>query len=283
MRTTLPLERILYPPDYPGKPAPENGDDIKAIKRVVSRAGFWPWGEFNKIYSDEFAHGVINKKTGKPFKGREGVAGFKGSMGLKSDGIWNENAHLKSQVIRVPKPKIHAGELAWDQFAYNLYKGYEWLTPAEEMLEDIYSWWDWMVGKEPSIYYSQTRPIPMIRAGTKPPKLPFWGDCSGTFIGAAWLAGAKSPDTRYGYSGAGNTDSLIQSGTRISVAQIPQYCKTKYIGAFYGDSSWDTDHIVAVKNATTMYSMGRDAGPEIIHNIHYHPKPLIAVVAYDVL
>lgn len=280
MKFNVPLERVLYPPDDP-HPATTKGDDIKAVKRIVSRAGFWPWQEFDKEYSNVFAHG--QKKAGKPIKGKEGVAGLQKSLRLKPDGIWDDEVHYKSLKLKVPKGKIHYGEFIWDQFALNLYKGFDDLSSAEQLVVDIFEWWDYLVAREPQVHYDQGRPINIIRYGNKPPKMPISEDCSGTFIGCAWLAGAKSPDRSYGYSGSGNTDSLIDGGFNIRVSDIEKYCKKYYIGGFYGPSPWDTTHVVAVKSPTQIYSHGREGGPEIRNNIYYHPQPLIAVKAYDVL
>lgn len=279
----IPIKRELYPPNNPKGPTRPD-DDILAIKRVVSRADHWPWGEFNNVYTEEFAKGRRNSKTKRLIKGQDGVWGLKKALGIKPvDGVWDKEVHELSQTLRVPKGKIHAGEPVWDAFARSLYQGFEDVTPQEELVKEIFGWWKWMVNREPSIFYDQERPITIISRGQKPPRTPFSDDCSGTFIGAAWLAGAKSPDLQYGYSGYGNTSSLVRCGFPISERDIAKYCEKYYIGAFYGTSIWNTVHVCAVEAPDKLYSHGREAGPEVIRNLHYHPYPLVALKAFQVL
>lgn len=278
----IPLKRPLYPPDDPFKRKTEPGDDVLAIKRVVSRYGCWPWGEFDDTYYNGFAHGHKNK-LGIRIKGQEGVAGFEKKLGISATGNWGQGIHEKSQRVFIPNGMPHEGEPLWDQFSINLYRGFEDLGPAEQMINDIFEWWSWLVFREPAYHYSQERLIPIIRQRRKPPSMPNKGDCSGTFIGCAWLAGAVSPDRFYGYSGAGNTDSLIRSGIAINKSDIDTYVKTHYVAVFYGHSMWNTTHVVAARNSHMFYSHGREAGPEIITDINYHTLPVVGIRAYPVL
>jgi hypothetical protein len=110
-----PLQRTLYPPDH-GKGPSKNGPDIKGLKRAISRAGFWPWQEFDEAYSNMFAHGSD--------KG-PGVAGFQWNNGIDATGTYGENTHEKLRKAKVPKGKPNAGEDVWDQTAVNLYKSYK--------------------------------------------------------------------------------------------------------------------------------------------------------------
>ena len=45
-----PFIRALYPPDASqhGKRPSDDGDDVEAIKRAVSRSGHWPWQMFRR-------------------------------------------------------------------------------------------------------------------------------------------------------------------------------------------------------------------------------------------
>lgn len=281
MALNIEFKRPLYPPSFPGETT-KPGDDILSVKRMVSRAGFWPWGEFDEVYYEGFSKGHRNK-LGRLIKGREGVVGLQRKLGLEKTGFYGKKTHYGSLSLRVPDDKPHAREYIWDQTAINLYKGFEDLSPAESIVKDIFYWWNWLVNREPDVYYDQGRPINIITRGQKPPRVPLSEDCSGTFISCAWLAGARSPDPWYQYNGSGNTNSLVNGGIKISTAEIDKYCKTHYVGVFYGNSIWNTKHMVAAESSTKLYSHGRTAGPEIVKNLNYHTYPLVAVRAYPVI
>lgn len=282
MKLNIPFKRPLYTPSYIGeKTAP--GNDIIAVKRMVSRAGFWPWGQFDDIYYEGFAKGHRNK-LGFLIKGREGVVGLQKKLNLQPTGFYGKNTHNGSLSLRVPDKLPHAREFIWDQTAINLYKGYEDLIPSEELVKDIFGWWNYLVVREPLVHYDQGRPITIISRGQNPPVMPISDDCSGVFIGCAWLAGARSPDPWYQYKGLGSTGSLIDGGLHITEAEIDKYCKTHYIGVIYGSSIWDTHHIVAAENSTKLYSHGKESGPEIIYNnLHYHTYPIVGIRAFTVI
>lgn len=282
MKLNIPYKRPLYPPSFTGeKTIP--GEDVIAVKRMVSRAGFWPWGQFDDVYYEGFAKGQKNK-LGRLIKGREGVVGLQKKLNLQPTGYYGKNTHNGSLLLKIPANLPHAYEFLWDQTAINLYKGYEDLNPAEELVQDIFYWWNYLVNREPLVKYDQGRPINIITRGEKPPVMPISEDCSGTFIGCAWLAGAQSPDPWYQYNGAGYTGSLVNGGIKINRSEIDAYCKTHYIGVFYGSSVWNTGHMVAAENSKKLYSHGREAGPEIIYNnLDYHSSPLVAVRAFPVI
>jgi len=282
-KLNIPFKRPLFPPSFKGENT-VRGDDILAVKRMVSRAGFWPWGQFDDVYWERFSQGDKNR-LGRPIKGREGVKGLQRKLRIKPvSGYYGKGTHNGSLLLKVPEGKPHSGEFVWDQTAINLYKGYEDLSPAESIVKDIFYWWNYLVNREPSIHYSQARPITILRQNKRPPIIPNYLDCSGTFIACAWLAGAMAPDPWYQYNGAGYTGSLVNGGIKISEAEIDKYCKTHYVGLFYGSSIWNTTHIVAAESSNKIYSHGKEAGPEIIrNNLHYHTRPLIAIRAYPVI
>ena len=267
MSLTVPFERALYPPST-GKKS-KDGPDIVAVKRAISRLGYWEWREFDDSYSNAFAKG--------------GVAEFQRHNGIAPTGNYGKTTHQKLIAARIPDGS-HAREYAFDQYSINLYKGYEDLTDAQTILADIWKWWDWLVAHEPSVHYSQMRPIYPLARHEEPPKLPTWLDCSGTFTYAAWLAGAHAPDAIFGFSGGGNTESLQESGFAIAESEVDKYCKTHYVGCFYGPNSWDTHHICAVKNRKEVYSHGQEGGPDKLSTVRYgNPYPVIGFRAYRVL
>jgi hypothetical protein len=87
---------------------------VEAYKRTVSRAGRWPWQEFDEAYSNGFAHGkggnVINS----------GVAGVQRQQGISDTGWIGEKTFNTLRSIRVPEGKAHAGEMAMDAAAANM-------------------------------------------------------------------------------------------------------------------------------------------------------------------
>lgn len=108
--------RPLYPPDANrhGKKASVDGPDVEAYKRTVSRAGRWPWQEFDDSYSNAFAHGngpnVINT----------GVAGVQRQQDIDDSGWLGKTTFNALRSIRVPDGKPHAGEMAMDAMAAKL-------------------------------------------------------------------------------------------------------------------------------------------------------------------
>ena len=110
-----PLKRPLYPPDHPDGPSPGGGDVI-AIKRAISRAGFWLWQKFDNAYSNAFAQGGSDG---------DGVAGFQRKNGIQGTGNYGSATHNALRDYVIPKGLPHAGEKAFDQTAANQYLGYD--------------------------------------------------------------------------------------------------------------------------------------------------------------
>ena len=106
--------RVLYPPDDPNQPTPEDGSDVEAYKRVVSRAGRWPWQQFDRVYSNGFAHG----RSGNV--GETGVAGVQRQGGLLDSGAIGQPTFNLFRSIRIPQGLPHAGEPAMDARAVEL-------------------------------------------------------------------------------------------------------------------------------------------------------------------
>jgi len=113
MVTVAGFPRPLYPPDAlaAGKTPSEDGPDVQAYKRTVSRAGRWPWGPFDDAYSDGFAHG----RSGNV--GETGVAGVQRQAGIEPTGWVGEHTFNLLRSIRIPAGLPHAGEPAMDHTA----------------------------------------------------------------------------------------------------------------------------------------------------------------------
>lgn len=274
----VPFKRVLNPPV--GETI-ITGSDVKALKRVVSRSGNWQWQEFNQQYTSVFAKGY-KKKIGGYVKGEGGVAKFQSVLGLPQTGIWDLKTHNKSLTYKVPKDLPHAGEWIWDQFAQNQYNGQVVMTAAQKIVAEIFHWWQYLVDNDPAWHYAEVRPIYELVQKWNPPHLPGTSDCSGTSIYMAFVGGAISPDVHYGFSGAGNTDSLVTGGFQIAEADIAKYCQNYYVLAFYGPHDWDTSHVTAVKSASENYSHGKEDDPTMYNSIHYR-SDFLQLRAYPVI
>jgi hypothetical protein len=101
---TVPFIRTLYPP-YASKGPVPGGADVVAVKRAISRAGFWPWRRFDNAYNDKFA--------------KEGIKAFQKSVGLPQSGIYGKTTHDK---LRNTRSKGKPSEWAFDPFSINLIK-----------------------------------------------------------------------------------------------------------------------------------------------------------------
>jgi len=194
-----PLKRTLYPATSTQKGQSPPGDDVIAVKRAISRAGFWRWQEFSDDYTNGFAHGDGNGG---------GVAGYQRSIGIDGTGTYGENTHSKLRSAKVPKGAPHAGEDVFDQTAVNLYKGSgsNGTTPVERVRKAITSFCERAIG-EPDWYYSQNRAVDV----SVNPDGANTSDCSGSTIQAFHFAkretGIAVPDpAKQGWSGYGNTD-----------------------------------------------------------------------------
>jgi CHAP domain len=108
--------RSVYPPDAAdkGKVPSSPGPDIEAYKRVVSRAGRWPWQEFDESFSNAFSHG----KSGNVAE--TGVAGVQRQQGIDATGWIGPSTFDIYRRIKVPMGKPHAGEMCMDVTAQNL-------------------------------------------------------------------------------------------------------------------------------------------------------------------
>lgn len=123
MGPVVPLMRTLYPPYAPKGPVP-GGDDVIAIKRAISRAGFYPWRRFNNSYNEEFT--------------KVGIKSFQKKVGIPATGTYGKVTHDK---LRNTHSKLKPDEWAFDPFSIKLInnaiereKALEPLEKARDML-----------------------------------------------------------------------------------------------------------------------------------------------------
>jgi len=93
-----PFVRTLYPPTSPNKS--EGGLDVVGHKRGVSRAGFWPWQQFDDDYNVRFS---------------QAVAKLKAAHGVRpANGVWTE---ATQNLVERLKAEDHPTEWAYDATA----------------------------------------------------------------------------------------------------------------------------------------------------------------------
>jgi hypothetical protein len=194
-----PHRRPLYPPGHPkGQSSP--GSDIVAVKRAISRAGYWKWQEFSDDYTTGFAHGDANGR---------GVAGFQADKGIDPTGNYGEPTHDKLRNTNVPSGAVHAGQDCFDAHAADLYKNYK--PPPQESNADkarqaIVEFANKGLANGSKWSYTQNRAIDV----SVDPAGKVSSDCSGSVIQAFNYAkrvtGVPVPDpAKYAYGGWGNT------------------------------------------------------------------------------
>jgi len=187
-----PFKRPLYPPSHDKGPVP-NGADVEAVKRAVSRAGFFPWQEFDRAYNEKIADAV--KK-------------FQKNNGLDATGNYGEATHSKLKSKNVPSGTPNAGEDCFDKKAADLYSGYK-PPPAESNVEKVRRFITEFC--EAAINepwnYSQNRAVDV---SVDPNADNNNSDCSGSVIQAFHYAKRKTglavkDPAKQGWSGYGNT------------------------------------------------------------------------------
>lgn len=112
--------RPLYPPDaaQKGKKPSEDGKDVQAIKRAVSRGGHWPWQTFDNVFSNAFSHG----KSGNVSE--NGLAGVQRQNGLDDSGWMGEKTYNLIRSARIPEGLPNAGQPLLDATAVDLLESF---------------------------------------------------------------------------------------------------------------------------------------------------------------
>jgi CHAP domain len=106
--------RPLYPPDAVNYAPSEDGPDVLAYKRTISRLCRWPWQTFDAAFSNAFSHG----KSGNV--GETGVAGFQRQMGIDPTGYIGPATFDKLRSSIIPAGLPNAGQYGMDVTALNL-------------------------------------------------------------------------------------------------------------------------------------------------------------------
>lgn len=149
----------------------------------------------------------------------------------------------------------HAGiQLDNGKFGEHTYKLLSPLLPGPTKQELFLKEMHWGISNNPSIHYSQTRPMPL--ANWKAHKLPLTTDCSGSLTCCAYAAGIPDPNG-LGYNGQGYTGTMLTHLRHISRSEIRpgDFC---IFGAAPGD------HVAGVMEADNdplLFSHGYEGAP----------------------
>jgi hypothetical protein len=122
LATTPPFTRRLYPPSSPNKS--EGDTDVLAVKRAISRAGYWTWQEFNQAYTEQFSKAVAN---------------FRKKHGMTASQVYTEETHAKLVAAKAVAP--HEGEPAFDALAVQyMQEAYDRRvkSPEQKKAEELY-------------------------------------------------------------------------------------------------------------------------------------------------
>jgi hypothetical protein len=115
-------KRNLYFPEHDAGPVPK-GEDVRAVKRALARAGYWDWDEYDTDYNYRFALGDAKRGPG--------IVGFQFASGLDCTGVYNSATHEKLKWQQVPASDWRGnmmsdkGEPVWDEYGADLYRDYK--------------------------------------------------------------------------------------------------------------------------------------------------------------
>lgn len=99
----------------------------------------------------------------------------------------------------------------------------------------------WYYGQRNQIRYSQTRPIPTVSQGIRPPAIPRVLDCSGLAITCYWVHGLHPHLGDENAHGWGNTWSLYRHGRPVSLDSLRPadfvfyYSSCSHVAIYVGD------------------------------------------------
>lgn len=235
------------------------GGDVIAWKMALARAGFFKWRPYED-YDNAYNKAVVVGT--KAFQKHVGITPASGNTGK---GTFNEMLQTRK--------KSNKTEWAFSTLAQRIYN--EAREDGQEPVEgDVANYlasvmFD-MYQARNSISYTQTRPIyPIIHRISDPRKARYL-DCSGFSIYSQWLAtyhfaskGIVVPpiDPVYGYSGYGNTWSIVKGGMRVQERN-----------AQVGDCVWyhNYGHMARIVklNPISIVSHGSQSGPLYLP-LHY--------------
>ncbi|HKB39858.1 MAG TPA: N-acetylmuramoyl-L-alanine amidase [Gemmataceae bacterium] len=198
-----PLPRPLYPPSAvnKGHTPSKDGPDVVAIKRAISRAGRWPWQNFDDSYSDKFALGNPSSQVEN-----SGVAGFQRQQfqgEVEDTGFVGTKTYNALTYALVPEGRQHAGEPLFD-------------SKAIELLNQA---WDMFGGKE------EQTPGPLTRKPFPSPNYSSRGGAKVRLIVIHTAEGATTIESLGSYFANPSVDASSHVGIDDKLGVVGEYVK----------------------------------------------------------
>jgi len=174
------------------------GQDVLAVKRALSRAGYIDWTQFTNV-AGPFFMDAIHK--------------FQHDHKIKPAGY---GPHTHSVLLSTHKKG--SKDWAWDSYSIGLeHAEYVLLhtTPEQRIRSAILQAAQNIYAHRESVAYSNRRPFPLYSMGGP---IPAFIDCSGYAIDCYHAAGARCPVSGGSYDGEGYTGSLLSAGKKVASA-----------------------------------------------------------------
>jgi hypothetical protein len=250
MPPTVPFPRPLYPPSHPKGPV---GDDVDvvAVKRAISRAGFWPWQDFDDTYSEKFA--------------KNGVAAFQRAKGINATGNYGQVTHEQLEATR---RKGSASEWAFDPVSIRLMQEADGGPPPPQLpaLGAV------TPGGKPALAQDLTHATSGI------PLYPAWDDAFGqgvSVIAPEPLVVTRESSSRPGdaFYADGASGCRWWFGHLLVAPQVgKRFAKGDQVGVTCPNTIGGGPHVHVGVNVEKLWGTGR----EMIHRTNYtHGAPLV--------
>lgn len=226
-KNIVPLPRELrYKPTY------MRGQDVLALQRALAASGHRKWGNFT---------GAFGRGT------KRNVQGFQESVRLRTDGVYGINTHKKLAKY-------------YDQYGTFLMNKVNKKIHEKKPRVIIVSYATFGYNNRYKIHYTQSS-LRMygVRNKIRPPRIPYYEDCSSFSTWTYWGAGVPDPNGLR-YNGWGYTGTLVQHGNRTSNPQPGDL-------AFYGYRA-PYHHVTIYIGNGRCISHGSEVGPLLLP-VHY--------------
>lgn len=241
------------------------GQDVIAVKRALSRAGYISWTQFTDVAGPYFINAVHKFQTDHKIK----PAGY--------------GTHTHSVLLNTKKAGSKT-EWAWDSYSIGLeHAEYVLLstTPEQRIRAAILQAARNLYAYRNIIAYDQARPFPLYSMGGA---IPRYIDCSGFAIDCFHAANARCPVYGGSYDGEGYTGSLLAAGKKVASTH---YLKPGDL-IFYGYTTRPSlafpygspTHVAVYDGNGGVYSNGHHP---MGHYLTYYGMPINCYVTYNVV
>lgn len=210
-----------------------HGNDVFALKRALSVAGFGKWGKWGlKNYMGIPRTSLLKK--------------WEASVKRPTDGIYTLADH-----------KLLASK--YDEYGRWLMISAMPLSPEEQKRNKIVATAFVGYNNRVNIHYTQSAlRMQGVRQHILPPKYPNWEDCSSFATWCYWVSGAPDPNG-LGYNGYGYTGTQVLHGHTTTVVSAKPGDLF-----FYGSSRGIPTHVAVYVGGGRVISHGSEAGPLLL-------------------